>query len=292
MKFIYTADNHLRSSRPVNRIDDYQEAQMRKFTQLLNWADIFKAAIFCGGDFLDSPTMSFKMFNRIQDELLLSERKIFTVIGNHEIYFANEATLNSTTLYSLEASGRVEILSGPTKFTSNVIVHGVGWEQEVPKPIPGKTNILLGHISVFEKEVPFYWKGEGYTAKSLKKTYPGFDYYLCGDIHIPFVKDNVVVSGSMMRQNIDQADLKPRAYLIDTVEDTIEPLYFDIEKDVFTATPKLETVDSTQFDGLVAALKESGRNKASYTADCFELAEGDSELINTLQEIFDHARKA
>jgi DNA repair exonuclease SbcCD nuclease subunit len=165
----------------------------------------------------------------------------------------------------------------------DLAIHYCGWERTPSDPIPGMKNILLGHISVFEKAIPFYWKSNGYTAETIKKEYPNFDLYLLGDIHVPFVRNNVVVSGPMMRMGIDLMDYKPRCYLIDTDTWEIKPLYYKIKKEVFNVVDSAVAAN-LNLDSLVQAMKKSANLKASYKRDCLSLADAKTKLL--LEEIF------
>ena len=93
-------------------------------------------------------------------------------------------------------------------------------------------NILMLHHPVYESTVPFYMN-DALTIEQLEAKYPGYDRIIGGDIHIPAVKSKTIVTGSMMRMTIAQRDFKPRFYVLDTIEDTVEPVFFDIEADVW-----------------------------------------------------------
>jgi DNA repair exonuclease SbcCD nuclease subunit len=284
MKIIHQSDIHLRSTVPINRVDDYYNTQVMKFTQLLDFAEHYEADVLCGGDLLDIPSTKFDIYNAAQGLLRKFSRKFYTCVGQHEIYYHNFETLENTALWGLHSCGALEIVRGVKTLANEVVLHGVAWEQTPTAPIEGRFNIFLGHVSVFKK-VPFYWKGEGYTPKTLKEKYPGYQLYLCGDIHSPLVKDNVVVSGPMMRMSINHIDYRPRCYLIDTDTMEITPLYYKIEKDVFNVPD--EKIESTlNLDNLIGAMKSSAVGKESYKRDCYALAGEDEEVKEILGEIF------
>ncbi len=288
MKFILQGDLHIRSTRPVNRKDDYYQAQFRAFKQLIDFANEHDADILCGGDLTDTPELKFKMYNAIQEMLSDLRGTFYTCTGNHDLYYHNQSTIKDTAIWGWHDAGFIEIVEGVQQVRPNIFVLGAGWEQKVTGPVGGrgKVNILMAHIPVFEKEVPFYFKHEAFTSKTIKETYPGFDYYFCSDIHVPFVKDSVIVSGSMMRQTIDQMDFKPRCYLLDTRTGSIEPLFYKIADDVFSI-PDKKITPTLEFEGLLKALKESTQGKVSYKQDCETLAAADKPVKNIIKEIFD-----
>lgn len=294
MKIVYQGDAHLRDSVPVNRIDNYWVAQFNKLQQLVDFTDEYEAYLLLGGDLFDTYKASAELMNQTINTLKSVTWK-YSVLGQHDVPY-HQMHLMKSPVHILQQAEALDIvgLSGSKtlKFkeygggSQDITIHFCSWEQKVPEPIAGNFNILLGHISVFENKVPFYWKGEGYTANSLRKKYPDFDLYLCGDIHIPFVKDNVVVSGSMMRQSIDQIDYKPRCYLIDTETMDIKPLFYKIHTDVFSVKED-QVSEILDFDNLVKALKDSAEGKASYKRDCLALSKDDEPVKKIIQGVFD-----
>jgi DNA repair exonuclease SbcCD nuclease subunit len=296
VKIIYQGDMHLRDSTPVNRIDNYYERQLEKLEQLVGFAVDNEALLLIGGDLFDTYRVSCALLNRTIEILSHSyDNQIVAVCGQHDEPYHNGDLMKSPvgilhqaeilTCLSEEGANIGASIGKDKANEAEVTIYGASWEKTPAKPIPGTFNILLGHISVF-KEIPFYWKGEGYTPKTLKEKYPGYDLYLCGDIHEPLVDDNVVVSGSMMRMSINQVDERPRAYLIDTDTGKIEPLYYTIEKDVFTV-PSAEVKEDLHLDSLVLALKESSGLKRCYEQDCLDLSKGDKFVNNIIKETFD-----
>ena len=287
MKIVFQSDIHLRSTIPVNRIDDYMEAQFDKLEQLVGFAESHNATIMLGGDIYDTYKVSAEVVNITNNILGDSTQDIYAVLGQHDCPHHVMELLKSP-VGSLRSSGALSKvgIGGSFLVDNDVLIHFCSWEQEVTDPIPGGFNILLGHISVFEGSVPFYFKGEAYTPKTLREKYPGFDLYLCGDIHLPCVDGNVVVSGSMMRMSISQIDYRPRAYLIDTETMKIQPLYYNIKDDVF-GVPDKKVGSTLNLDDLISAMKSNAVGRESYKRDCFALAKDDEDVKLIMGEIFD-----
>lgn len=284
MKIVYQADIHLRDAVPANRIDDYDAAQFGKFNQLIDFANAHKAILLLGGDLYDRYRISPRLLNTTMEALFRAENPVFSTLGQHDVPY-HQMDLEKSPVLPLYICGALSGL-GVDGYDcyGDLAIHYCGWEQKPTTPIKGRVNILLGHISVFEGSVPHYWKGEGYTEKTLKKQYPGFDYYLCGDIHSPLCQGNVIVSGSMMRMGIDQLEYKPRCYLIDTDTGEIKPLFYEISDEVFNIK-ELEIAANLNLDNLIKAMQKSARLKASYKTDCLQLADKTTRPL--MQEIFD-----
>jgi len=284
MKIIYQGDMHLRDGRPINRTDDYFDAEFRKLVQLNYYVLKYDAMLLLGGDLFDTHKVSHRLVNRVLDSFLSDNIKGYTVLGQHDVPY-HDVDLMKSPVGILHQAGVLEVLEIYKAFEENVVVHPASWEQTPTPPWKDSYNIFLGHVSVFKK-IPHYWTGEGYTPKTLKEKYPGYDLYLCGDIHEPLVDGNVVVSGSMMRQNINQINERPRCYLIDTETGDIEPQYYVVDEDVFNV-PIEKSDTSLDLDRLVKALKDSSIGKSSYERDCLAMANSFKEVKPIIQEIFD-----
>ena len=288
MKIVFQSDIHLRSTTPVNRIDDYMEAQFDKLEQLVGFANLYDAQLMLGGDIFDSHKVSAEVISRAIEVFDRCENDVFACSGQNDLPY-HEVALRKSPVFPLYFSGGISYCGDDWYMNMDSavgVVHFCSWEKTPTKPQPGQFNILLGHISVFEGSVPFYFKGEAYTPKTLREKYPGFDLYLCGDIHLPCVDGNVVVSGSMMRMSINQVDYRPRAYLIDTETMKIEPLYYEIKDDVF-GVPDKKVESTLNLDDLISAMKSNAVGRESYKRDCFALAKDDEDVKLIMGEIFD-----
>lgn len=287
MRIVYQGDIHLCDKKPANRIDDYTVTQFRKLQWLVDQANIENAHLLLGGDIFDHYRVSAEVVNEAIRILNGVEQDVFTCLGQHDVPY-HQTELPKSPVYSLAAGGAITHCP-PTEMVfleeENVAVHLISWQEAPPEPLENVFNIFLAHVSVFEKEIPFYWKGEAYTHKSLQKKYPGFDLYLCGDIHVPCIKPPVIVSGPMLRNSINLIDYAPRCYFIDTKKAIIAPRYYEIERDVFAA-PEIKQGQQLDLDPLLRAMRSSAGLKNSYKKDCYALATED-KTKKVIEEIFD-----
>lgn len=242
MKILSIGDLHCTNTQPLNRKDDYVAAWFRKYDYLIDFANKNADVLVITGDLSDKPTLPIWLVNKL---ILSSERlKIPGIVipGNHDCPGHNTDFIMDSVLWTLhkaETSLKVYPLFtqeffGEDEGDQRVAIHTVpfGREPQLELIKPGFFNVLVSHMPVFEKEIPFYMK-DGMTIADLEEKYPGYDLYLVGDIHIPAVKSKTVVSGSMMRSKIDQISHTPRFYIIDTETGSVTPHFFDIEYDVW-----------------------------------------------------------
>jgi DNA repair exonuclease SbcCD nuclease subunit len=224
MKFLVTADWHIRKENPKYRKDAFFETQLRKIPQIVDFANEQDMMIILAGDIYDSPKAGYGTTNAVTKILKQLTYPIITCFGNHDTTFHSQ-DLSNTPYGNL----LVNKIIRENFETQDVAFRSLGWEAKTPEIIKGKINILVGHVSVFEKEVPF-WCADGVSAKGVEKKYPGFDYYIFGDIHIPFATDRIINPGSLTRTTIGQVDFKPRFYILDiTHPSTIVYVELDIE---------------------------------------------------------------
>jgi len=285
MLIVYQGDLHLRDTIPVNRIDNYRGVQFDKLKQLIGFTNQHGATLLLGGDIFDTYKVSAETVNQTNEILLTCNQDIYAVMGQHDVPY-HDMDLMKSPIHSLVLSGALMVENNYSVWVNDVIIHFCGWSDRPPNiSYPEVTNILLGHISVFNA-IPHYWKGEGYTPNTLRKKYPGFDWYLCGDIHNCLHDKNVIVSGSMMRSGIDQKDFNPRAYLINTETSHAEPLFYKIDAEVFN-TPKDKKVEDLKLEKLISALKNTAVGKRTYKRDCLSLASEDEPVRIIIEEILD-----
>lgn len=225
MKFLCTADWHIRKENPKYRKDAYFEAQIEKVKWIIQKANDLDAHLLIAGDIFDSPKAGYMVTNRVSRELQRMVNSVITCFGNHDTTFHSQ-NLSNTPYGNLIVNRVIE--ENTTFFTEMVSIVSLGWEGAEPKPVKGDTNILLGHVSVFEKEVPF-WCTNGITAKQANRMYSEFDYCIFGDIHIPFVDGKIINPGSLSRSTTAQVDFQPRAYFLDTEIGKITEILIPIE---------------------------------------------------------------
>ena len=285
MKLIAISDIHVRATAPINRKDDYVEAQFRKLRQVIDYANEIGAPILSAGDLLDKPTIPYWLLNRLIKELRRLDRSLICIAGNHDQKGHSVETLHEGSLLTLDMARAVQLVGGRVQFYEPVMLCAAHFGTEPEKPVAGMYNILMLHEPVYEKTVPFFMK-DGLAIKGLEKKYPGYDLYLAGDIHLPAVASKTVVTGSMMRSSLNQKEVKPRFYEIDTVSGTVVPHYFKIEEDVWKDI--VEVADDGSYKAEMRELVEamSARDeRLDYAATCRHLASDRPEYAQQIQTL-------
>jgi DNA repair exonuclease SbcCD nuclease subunit len=212
---ILTADIHLRDDVPKCRLDNFMEAQKNK----LLWLDALQKEHQCpildGGDLFHKWKVSPYLINFALKYL---PNNFFTVMGNHDLPQHNIELLDQSGLGVLLEAGKINILTGVTKF-NNFTTYAFGWNKDISNIEYDETttNIALAHVMTYRGEKP-YPQCTDLSVNNLLTKYDGYDLILTGHNHKCFVcesEDNrwLVNAGSLTRQNADQLNYKPAVHL-------------------------------------------------------------------------------
>lgn len=220
---ILCSDIHLREDTPVCREpEEFQESQWNKLDFISNLQSRYGCKVLHGGDLFHhwkpSPWLLGKAIEHLPEQF-------HTVYGQHDLPQHNIDLHEKTGIWVLT-------------WAKKVFPSGAHWGQ---KPrinnsmLIGYKRVAIWHKFVYIGKPP--WPGcTEPKAHALLNKYKRYDLILTGDNHKPFVSKVdgrlLVNPGSMMRQNSDQEDFKPRVYLYDAENNEVEPVYLPIKKGV------------------------------------------------------------
>lgn len=285
MKLIYIADLHLRPTAPINRKDNYVEAQFKKLDFVIDYTNKVGGKLLIGGDVFDRASNHPSWFlNRVMHSFMKCYEHTYLIPGNHDLVGHSLETIESDSIKLLNYIG-CELYTDlycAVIGKSAIRFAPFGVKPDCEEFREGCNNILVVHEPVYESSVPFYMT-DGLTVRELENKYPGFDLYLAGDIHIPCQKSKTLVSGSMMRMTTAQKDHKPRFYVIDSDTLEVETVFIPIDEDVWK-----DVTDIVEDEGFKAELKELAQamqardEKLDYSAVCEKMSGRHWEAIDKL----------
>lgn len=285
MKIIYIADLHLRPTAPINRKDNYVEAQFKKLDFVIDYVNNVGGKLLIGGDVFDRASFHPSWFlNRVMQSFMRCYEHTYIIPGNHDLVGHSLETIESDSIKLLNYLG-CELFTelGCTVIGKSAVrFTPFGLKPDCEDFREGYNNILVVHEPVYESSVPFYMT-DGITVRELENKYPGFDLYLAGDIHIPCQKSKTLVSGSMMRMTTAQKEHKPRFYVIDSDTLEIETVFLPIEEDVWK-----DVTEIIEDEGFKAELRELAQamqardEKLDYSAVCEKMSGRHWESIDKL----------
>lgn len=182
MKVMVVSDVHLSPRTPSSRKDDYSESILNKVKGLSKLGkDLGVSDIIFLGDLFNTKHMTlpyfikcFQVFKDLQEDF-----KLHLIVGNHDIYYNNDATMEDSPIQLLLDSG---VFTNDTFSLGKTTFHLFNYTtpvQEVPKVENKDTfNILVGHY--------FYNLGFDDVEHTITKDLAeelGYDSYLLGHDH-------------------------------------------------------------------------------------------------------------
>lgn len=304
MKIVAAADLHITTARPVNRVDDYVETILGKIDQIIHLTRKNKAVLALAGDIVDTTKMSkvsYELINKVIQIIRLSQTRVFACHGQHDIAYHNQ-NLQVSPYYTLFVSGALEMPAHLGIVVENTRFYGAGWGQKIPIPqekIKGVSDVLLLHRTITPGEPPFYLK-DATPAQEVMKALPMYDYFICGDYHVPFWNKSkagqiLVNCGPMLRQKINERDLKPRIHLIDTDTGTVTPFFLKIQEQVWNDArleKQKEHEVTIETDGLLEVMtRQNDRPDFLKILNKTLTETKDARLVEMVQDILTEAKK-
>lgn len=209
MKYVLLSDFHITDKNPPGRKDNIKEVWRRKLDFILKYAQENEAIILQAGDMFDIPrdwNVLFKMISILKHFNIT----IYSIVGQHDMYFRADMKKTPTTLGVLEKLGLINILSNERPLlVENFSIWGCGWKQPIPKP-RDNCNILVIHKSISDSAL---WPGQDFTNAHYFIRKNPFRVVLVGDIHKRFFfehnKDHTICNtGPILRLAATKYNMK------------------------------------------------------------------------------------
>jgi hypothetical protein len=211
---IITGDPHAGNWQPECRTDNYFETWCRKNDWLAALQKKHLCPIVRPGDIWNQWKVDSEMLNEVMRHW---EKGVsLAVPGQHDLPQHNVELQGKTGFESLVLAGKIIDVSKEVYDLGNdFVITGCAWGREPGEPVKGKKNILVWHITTWEK--PFMPGQKAGDATRLLKKYKDFDLIITGDNHQTFTvadgRRKLVNAGSMTRMRSDQKDFKPCVFL-------------------------------------------------------------------------------
>lgn len=222
---ILTADWHLREDQPICRVDDFWKAQWRAVDTVAKLAEKCKCPVLHAGDLFHHWKPSPRLLTYTLRHL---PRNFWTVYGQHDLPQHNMDLVEKSGINLLHEVGKVRLLNG----------HWATDPNEIAPNLFSKRPILVWHKLVYQSKP--YPGASGGMAEGIIRKYKQYDLILTGDNHQAFnieYKNRILVNpGNLTRQSASQHDFRPRVYLWNAKENTVEKFYLPIEKEAVTRT--------------------------------------------------------
>lgn len=228
MKIGFITDIHARHSTPscrkdVDYIASWRNELNEALTSLSN-CDI----ILLGGDIFNKPEAKCIVTNEIIKIFKKFDDKLYTVVGNHDIFGYSEKGLNGTSLELLLSTGIVNLLN-EIKLNGITIrgVHAYDNSPNFKKDPDAKATIVVAH-----KMISPSGSFNGIKISDIDSS-DNANIVLSGDIHIPHevkIGDRIYLNpGAMARQSIEDRNRTPRILEIEINDTGIKYNYIPVK---------------------------------------------------------------
>ena len=254
---ICVADVELRMYAPICRTDDYWKTVKRKIAWLRELQRKHDGCpILSGGDLFEKRYKTHPNHELVGWAIENRPRPWFDTPGNHDLPGKSIDNYNRSAMAVLEKAGGISVAYPlPIRTPIETTIYAFPWDVEIKQPnlLPPGRNIALIHTLVYKNELPFPG-AVGHSAQEIMDLLPDFDLIVTGDNHQTFTLqdgDRVLVNpGSFKRDDADQIDHRPCAFLWYADTNTIEPIYVPIRQGVIsrehidTATARENRLDA------------------------------------------------
>lgn len=273
---ILTADWHLREDVPVCRKDDFYQTQWNKVDFVRSLQQQYNCPVIHSGDLFDywkpSPML-------LSDTIKHLPKSFVSVYGNHDLPQHNLELKHKSGLYTLEKAGKV--------FTNGGMYYFCNWGEN-PVDLEDVPPVLIWHVMTYQHQEPFPGCTAPKAAKLLRK-YPQFDLIVTGDNHTPFVEEYdgklLVNPGSLMRQEANQIDFKPRVYLWYAETNTVKPVFIPIDDNAISRDHLEKTEQrNMRIDAFVSKLNTDWNASLSFE-DNLKSFQDENEVENDVMNI-------
>lgn len=276
--FIALGDVHLSEQAPIIRSaePDWYEAMGRQLRWLEELSNHYECPIVIAGDIFDRSTGSSRLINFALEYVPFG----YSIAGNHDLPYHSLDKIGVSSYGAMMRANRLTHIDGVMTFSggdewTDVALHGFSFG------VPLKPCKKAGDIDVAVVH-HFVWAGAnkpvgiegGYHIDDVLEQLPGYDYYVFGDNHTPFIysspgkRNNVVNCGAFYRRKKGNETYQPYVYMVYT--DHIESVKVPVSEDKF-----IERVDEKrkllgrQYD--FSAFFESLKQAEALTCDTREL---------------------
>ena len=211
MRFVLTADWHIRATKPRCRIDeDWIQTQRLALNQIADIANSNDCPVYVVGDLFHSHSdTSFEVVQLIQEFANSLNHGMFILAGNHDLPHHNSSNLHKSAIGILLNCEKINFIQ------NNEYVSAGNFDQETENK-----EIIFKHILCFPDLKSMPPNVNAVTAEDLLGEYDNARWIFTGDYHHNFVYENkgrhVVNSGCLIRQVSDMKDYQCGVYVIDT----------------------------------------------------------------------------
>lgn len=297
MRFICTADWHIRATRPRCRIDeDWIQTQRQALAQVVKISKVKKAPVLVVGDLFHSNSdVSFECIQMIQqmaDEL----GELYILAGNHDLPYHSSENIEKSAIGVLFKSLNIFPIKEYFEKLYYNSGEGINYSAKNFDEQDYKfAHVVFKHTLVFPDAKSIPPNCDGTTAKELLEEFPNAEWIFTGDYHKHFHYEkngkHVVNSGCLLRQASDFKDYQCGVYFVDTDKNIVEFIpIIDSEQLIDDSYILQENEREERIDNFVQKLKDTESVSLDFLANVENALQNndlDSELKEVVEELLE-----
>lgn len=290
MKFVLTADWHLRATRPRCRNDeDWYSTQEKALEQIRTFANKKGCPIFVVGDiFHSNGDTSFYCVQMVQKMARRTKEGLYILAGNHDLIYRSSANLERSAVGILLKSNNIK------KIKNYFVENGIddfsagNFDEETDNK-----KFIFKHVLCFPDMKSLPPNVDAMTAKDLLEEYTNAQWIFTGDYHKNFHYEkngrHVVNSGCLLRQAVDFKNYQPGFYFIDTDKNIVEfNLIIDSEEfidDSYILREKEKEERIEAFANKIGEVESVSLDYAENVRAAISTSDLSGELVETIEEL-------
>lgn len=218
MRFVLTADWHLREDVPRCRKDeDWMGTQRKALRQIADICNQKGCDLFVVGDMFHRPR-EYRMVSLVQTLAASLTRRLFYLMGNHDLKYHSSKNEGDSCIGLLRHTTNCHRLG-------DINVEGIS-APDFDGEVDEEAKYMFIHTLCFPDMKSMPPNVDAVCAKDLLEEHPMAQWIFTGDYHRNFHYEwngrHVVNSGCLLRQASDMKDYECGVYYIDTDKDIVE----------------------------------------------------------------------
>jgi len=223
VKFVCTADWHLRATKPRCRMDeDWYKTQENALEQIREFANEKRCPVFVVGDIFHSiGDTSFYCIQMVQKMARRTREGLYILAGNHDLPYHSTENIDKSAVGILMRSNKIKKIKDYFIENDFEDFSAGNFDEETED-----AEIIFKHVLCFPDMKSLPPNVDAMTAKDLLEEYPSAKWIFTGDMHKNFHYEkngrHVVNPGCLLRQAVDFKDYHPGFYFVDTEKNIVE----------------------------------------------------------------------
>ena len=290
MKFLITADWHIRATPPRCRIDDnWYETQERALNQIRDFANEKKCPVFVVGDIFNSlGDTSFYCIQMIQKMAKMTRMGLYVLAGNHDLPYHATENIERSAIGVLMRSNKIKKIKDYFIENDFEDFSAGNFDEETEDK-----EIIFKHVLCFPDLKSLPPNVNAITAKDLLEEYPKAKWIFTGDYHQNFHYEkngrHVINSGCLLRQAVDLKNYQTGFYFVDTDENIVDfnPIIDDEEfiDDTYILREKEKEKRIEAFASKVGEVESVSLDYSENVKNAILTSGLSGELVETIEEL-------